>query len=488
MSTPPKEGPEGQRARPDGQHTAPDGQRTAPDGQRTPGGVPPTGPEGLRSLLIDAALSILDDPDTPLDLRKVAEEAGKSRTAPYLVFGKESEGGGLLALRIAVAAEGARMVSDRMEAAGSSTDDPLLAFRRVAAAFLTFVRERPRLFRLMYGPEIGVVSTLSAEGLKAHAEFGDLLHHRTVAERALTRAIEGCQSRRLLPRGSPTRYTLIAWASLIGVAFLLLDEVLGAAGLETEPEEAADLVIQSVMGLDAGVLDEATRSFLLAQTKSEHEAGAAPPDDVGPSQPKDALQHLWRTLDTRSAAPPPGEEMRPLADRLPVEEPPGTYRVLGASARARPLPGAPPPPADSMSPSEAVYRYGGLRRAVQSRAALQGARVLWVDDRPELVQAERATLEGLGMEVAAVRTTVEAERILRSAAFDVVISDLARPGDPHDGAPGLKRMREAGPDTPLVVYVDRLDADRGLPAHADGITNTMDELLHLVLDVLERRP
>ncbi len=42
----------------------------------------------LRERLIRAAMDILDHPDMPLDLRKVAEAAGKSRTAPYLGQGE----------------------------------------------------------------------------------------------------------------------------------------------------------------------------------------------------------------------------------------------------------------------------------------------------------------------------------------------------------------------------------------------------------------
>ena len=59
----------------------------------------------LRTLLLNAAFEILEEEETPFELRKVAERAGKSRTAPYLVFGKGKEGG-LRALKLAVAAEG----------------------------------------------------------------------------------------------------------------------------------------------------------------------------------------------------------------------------------------------------------------------------------------------------------------------------------------------------------------------------------------------
>ena len=41
----------------------------------------------LRTLLLNAAFEILEEEETPFELRKIAERAGKSRTAPYLVFG-----------------------------------------------------------------------------------------------------------------------------------------------------------------------------------------------------------------------------------------------------------------------------------------------------------------------------------------------------------------------------------------------------------------
>ena len=117
------------------------------------------GSEDLRQRLLTAAIDLLKEPETPLDLRKVAERAGKSRTAPYLVFGKESEGGGVIALRIAVAAEGARMMSRVMREAAEISPDPIASFHAVAEAFLLFAETNPRLSRLIFGPEITAIGT-----------------------------------------------------------------------------------------------------------------------------------------------------------------------------------------------------------------------------------------------------------------------------------------------------------------------------------------
>jgi hypothetical protein len=47
-------------------------------------------------------------------------------------------------------------------------------------------------------------------------------------------------------------------------------------------------------------------------------------------------------------------------------------------------------------------------------------------------------------------------------------------------------MRTAGHREPVVFCILNLDPGRGTPGDAVGITNRPDELIHLVLDGLER--
>ncbi len=477
---------------------------------------PPGGArEELRQLLIDAGLSILDDPDTPLELRKVAELAGKSRTAPYLVFGKESEGGGVLGLRMAVAAEGARMMAERLGEAERSSADPLVAFQRVARAFLGFVTEHPRLFRLMFGPEIGVSGALPARELADHREFQNLSRERLASERIIQRVIARCQALRIAPPGDTTRYTMIAWASMVGAAFLLLDEVLEAAGVRTEVDDAANLVTESVLGLDPQPLGEVTHTFLQAQAKSE----PAPPAPVAYMSADDT------ELSERPAAgePPAASDVEraprpagaPAHDEAPGR-PLGRERARAAGAgsleavrrllrRARLAEGdeelraGPAGPAEGIermaldrpraegTPGEAMSLYPGLRRAAHSRKALYGARILWIDDHPENLRAEIETLRAFRAEVATARSTEQAEARLGAGVFDVIVSDIERGGDAEAGVAALPRLRRRAPDTPVVFYVARLDRERAPPEGALGVTNRTDELLHLILDALERR-
>lgn len=125
-----------------------------------------------------------------------------------------------------------------------------------------------------------------------------------------------------------------------------------------------------------------------------------------------------------------------------------------------------------------------LRRLRRVQDVMDGARILWLDDHPEWNSWEIACLETAGARVRTVETTRAALALVRDG-YDVIVSDVARGDIPTEGIAALPLFHEAAPDTPVVLYVGELQAN-GVPAGAFGITNRPDELLHLVLDVLER--
>ncbi|MGE3361307.1 MAG: response regulator [Acidimicrobiia bacterium] len=120
-----------------------------------------------------------------------------------------------------------------------------------------------------------------------------------------------------------------------------------------------------------------------------------------------------------------------------------------------------------------------LRRAAP---ILRGATVLWVDDNPAGNVPLVRILNDRGVRVLQVATTEDALRIAGGSNVDVVISDMERAG--HDRA-GLQLLAELPDGVPVLFYVRQLQADT--PPGSNGITNRPDELLHLALDILERR-
>lgn len=124
-------------------------------------------------------------------------------------------------------------------------------------------------------------------------------------------------------------------------------------------------------------------------------------------------------------------------------------------------------------------RAHALERARRSESLLRGARILWVEDQPERILAESRMLQSLGPVIALVNTNDDARHELAEGDLDVVITALER----ARGESGLAIAGQTG-SVPLIYYVN--EHGLGTPAGAFGLTDQVDELLHLVLDALER--
>jgi CheY-like chemotaxis protein len=131
-------------------------------------------------------------------------------------------------------------------------------------------------------------------------------------------------------------------------------------------------------------------------------------------------------------------------------------------------------------------RRGALGRAERHIDVLQGARILWVDDRPEDNRRERRLLHSLGITIDLADDTDEALYKLARAEYDLVISDMERYGDDEAGSHLLERMRGKQIYHWTIIYLRNLKPELGTPAWAFAITNRPDHLLHYVMDIMER--
>ena len=84
-------------------------------------------------------------------------------------------------------------------------------------------------------------------------------------------------------------------------------------------------------------------------------------------------------------------------------------------------------------------------------------------------------------------TTQDALKYLVGERFDIIISDVFRGESQATGLLDLPKLREASPMTPVVFYVGSVDTSRGNPPKSFGITDDPEELLHLLLDIMERK-
>ena len=441
------------------------GRGDAYDGGHGRGG----GPGGdLRQLFLEAARKILREPDTSLDLRKVAEAAGKSRTAPYLVFGKTDEGGGLSGLQLAVAAEGFRELTSRMEEAHRTSRDSEEGLRAMATAYLTFARDEPRLFRLMFGAEVGRALSHPAPDGPGRREQTRLLEARGETERALLRAI-GVEDRGYLRRHGALGVEDLSgavWAMLHGVAMLTIDRQWQATrlgGLD-DPEKLASRALRFLTTASSETMEPAREALIEAMLEKR---GRGEPSlanlgdmDIPRHVQEDRLDYDADRLDY-------------VADRLD--------HVADRSSPSRPVFAS-----RSSPPSSRRQDSPALRRARDHVHLAEGARILWLDDAPARSAKEAEIFTSLGAGVTRARTTEEAVKRLKGEDFDLIISDIARGDTPDAGVRALPRLRRLAPSTPVIFYVGTLRPDLGPPPGAFGITNDPEELVHLVFDALER--
>jgi CheY-like chemotaxis protein len=125
------------------------------------------------------------------------------------------------------------------------------------------------------------------------------------------------------------------------------------------------------------------------------------------------------------------------------------------------------------------------RRAAFLADELAGRRIVWVDDQPLWNAAERTFLRTAGLVVTNATDTDGALADLGLDDVDLVITDIDRPEGSAAGVELAARMRERGYDQPIVGYIGHVDRARPLPRHFAALTDTPDELITAVLDILD---
>ena len=76
--------------------------------------------------------------------------------------------------------------------------------------------------------------------------------------------------------------------------------------------------------------------------------------------------------------------------------------------------------------------------------------------------------------------------MISQSRYDLLISDIDRDGVPDEGLRFLSQMHERNSWPRTIFYIGHVEQESCVPAHAFGISDRPDELLHLVMDALER--
>jgi Effector-associated domain 11 len=115
-------------------------------------------------------------------------------------------------------------------------------------------------------------------------------------------------------------------------------------------------------------------------------------------------------------------------------------------------------------------------------------KALWLDDSGVAVQcSEKRLIEALGVELHICPDPDKAFDYLLNNPYDFIISDMKRGNDAQAGVTFLKKLVEKKRWIPTIFYITKFHASKGVPPYAFGITNRPNELLHLVMDLIERK-
>lgn len=147
-------------------------------------------------------------------------------------------------------------------------------------------------------------------------------------------------------------------------------------------------------------------------------------------------------------------------------------------------------------PAEATEeeRRQAIDRAKANRTLIEGAEILWVDDRPSNNRNESRMLRSFGALITFACTTEEAVEVLSAARvsvrpFHIVLSDIARTLPAENKRAGLDMLpvfQAAGITLPVIFYVGEPAPGAGTPPGAFAITHRPDELLNYIVDALGR--
>jgi len=167
------------------------------------------------ALLLAAEEQLEEEGPTGLSLRKLGRELGVTPGAPYRHFEDKD------ALLAALAATGFRRLRQTMLSEQEGATDGEDRLRRGGLGYLKFASKHPELFRLMFG-------WMPSRDIAELQESGD------AAFAVLVDNLKQCESEGLL-RQPALDAGLLAWSSVHGAAFLLIDGGLSFCSPKLDP-------------------------------------------------------------------------------------------------------------------------------------------------------------------------------------------------------------------------------------------------------------
>lgn len=175
----------------------------------------------LREALLKAAVELVEDVGPEgFTLREVARKVGVTHTAPYRHFADRD------ALLVAVAEEGFQGMHAAAMTRLAGLTDPRQRLQALGIAYVEHAVAHPSHFRVMHG---GVADACAEPGFT---------RARSATFALLLDIVGACEAAGFIPAGSVRRYALSAWATVHGLADLLMSGAAQRMGLADGTVEA----------------------------------------------------------------------------------------------------------------------------------------------------------------------------------------------------------------------------------------------------------
>lgn len=183
----------------------------------------------LRAALLDAAKLQLQQGIDQLSLRKLAEQVGVSRTAPYHHFKDKHE------LLCALASDGFQQLEHILANFQDDQGDLEMSLRRFVKGYLNFALDNPETYELMFGRTIWKSKKPTPE-LKAVA-FNTFRHYSQLLSKVIVHLPEAADK-------NPLRLAQASWATVHGLCRLFID---GIYVNRPDLEEVLDASVQLIL-------------------------------------------------------------------------------------------------------------------------------------------------------------------------------------------------------------------------------------------------
>lgn len=176
----------------------------------------------LRDALLDGAIELLDAEGVhAVTLREVARRVGVSHSAPYHHFADKD------ALLAAMTARVSRELGEALVSQQMDSNDVIQSARAVGVGYVLYAVRHPERFRLLNRGRVESPGGPTAEEQMSRTQ--------NVVLKFLLESMREGQKVGLLRDGSPETLAVIAWATVHGLATLLIDGAL-TEGPPTEAE------------------------------------------------------------------------------------------------------------------------------------------------------------------------------------------------------------------------------------------------------------